>query len=445
MKKHMTNAAYGALDYASFPFGMLLVAPVVLHRIGAAEYGLWMVSTAVVSMGGILASGFCDANIQRVARLRGTGDLWAMVCTVRSMLAINLLLGSAFASVAWAAAPYAARHIAASHSVSAAECLIALRIASVLILVRAIETIGVSTQRAFEQYRSSVQISTAVRLCTLATAALLAFLERRTISILAATAVFLILGTALQFRQARRLLNTASLWPAFEPEATRSLLSSGIFIWLQALGALIFTQFDRILLGVSLGAQAVASYALCVQFAQPLDGLTASGLNFLFPFLSGRAGTMSKEMVRRTLLKALGCNLAAVGCCAAMLLLAGNWLMRIWAGAAVARSSASIFPLIVLGAAFTGFSVTGIYALQALGRFRTVALISLGTRAAMLPLMIYLLHQWGIEGLAVSRLCLGSVALLVYLPLRPLLAAGREGPASSTSSVPFALQKGSQL
>ena len=71
MRRHLTNAAYGVLDYASYPFGMLLVAPIVLHKLGASEYGLWMIATALISAGGIIASGFCDANIQRVARLRG--------------------------------------------------------------------------------------------------------------------------------------------------------------------------------------------------------------------------------------------------------------------------------------------------------------------------------------------------------------------------------------
>jgi O-antigen/teichoic acid export membrane protein len=75
MKRHLTNAVYGVLDYASYPFGMLLVAPIVLHKLGASEYGLWMIATAIVSAGGIIASGFCDANIQRVARFRGGGEI----------------------------------------------------------------------------------------------------------------------------------------------------------------------------------------------------------------------------------------------------------------------------------------------------------------------------------------------------------------------------------
>ena len=60
-----------------------------------------------------------------------------------------------------------------AHLTPARECLISLRIASALILVRAVESVSVSTQRAFEQYRGTVQISTAVRLLTLASAAVL--------------------------------------------------------------------------------------------------------------------------------------------------------------------------------------------------------------------------------------------------------------------------------
>src|ERR1700760_2650859 len=94
VKRHLYNAAYGVLDYVSYPFAMLLVAPIVLHRLGAAEYGLWAIATAVVSAGGIIASGFSDANIQRVARLRGTGSSSSMGHVVRSMLGINLVLGT---------------------------------------------------------------------------------------------------------------------------------------------------------------------------------------------------------------------------------------------------------------------------------------------------------------------------------------------------------------
>ena len=445
MRKHLTNAAYGVVDYASYPLGMLLVAPVVLHRLGAAEYGLWMVATAVVSAGGIIASGFCDANIQRVARLRGTGETRVMVHAVRSILGINLVLGFTLAVGMWIAAPYAARHVAASNVASLRECLISLRIASVLILVRAVESVSVSTQRAFEQYRRTVQISAAVRLLTLGCAAVLALYGGRTVSILVATAVFLAVGTYMQFRELRRFFGAASLWPAFHLEETRTLLGLGVFVWLQALGSVVFGQFDRILLGISLGAVAVAPYALCVQFAQPIYGLTASGLHFLFPYFSRSASTSSSTAMKRAVLKAFVCNLLLVACGAGMLLLIGNHLLQIWAGPAVAHSAANIFPLIVLGSALMGLGVTGTYAMQAFGRFRAVAFISLGGRAAMLLLMIYLLHHLGLQGLAAARVCYGVTALLVYLPLLRQLETGKKAPhLTSSAGIACELQEASK-
>jgi O-antigen/teichoic acid export membrane protein len=84
-----------------------------------------------------------------------------------------------------------------------------------------------------------------------------------------------------------------------------------------------------------------------------------------------------------------------------------------------------------------GLSVTGTYAMQALGHFRTVALISLGSRTAMLLLMIELMRHMGLQGLALSRLCYGSVALLVYLPLLWKLDIGtrERGGVSALSKV----------
>jgi O-antigen/teichoic acid export membrane protein len=445
MKRHLTNAMYGALDYASYPVGMLIAAPIILRRLGAAEYGLWMVSTAVVSAGSIIASGFSDAGIQRTARLRGANETGPMLDTIRSMFAINLALGFAIAVLAWIAAPYAARHVAASRTIPLNESLACLRIASVLILVRAAEAVSVTTQRAFQQYRGTVQISTAVRILTLSGAIVLALLGRGTQSIMIATAVFLAAGTCFQFWYLRTLLGTVSLWPAFRPLETHGLLSSGVFVWLQAAGSVIFRQFDRILLGVSLGAMAVAPYSVCIQVAEPLFGLTASGLSFFFPYLSGRANTLSRAELQRSVLKVLGCNLLLVLCGTVLLLVFGNHFLRIWAGAAVANSAAPIFPLIVAGSALSGFSVTGTYTAQALGLFRMVACISLGTRCALLLLMLYLLHHLGLPGLAIARVCYGAASLLVYLPLIRQLGLSRQ-TGSSTPSLPVGaeFQEGAQ-
>ena len=73
MKRHITNAMYGALTTLPIPRN----ASGSSHhpaQTRCAEYGLWMVSTAVVSAGSIIASGSptlaYNASSNRTARMR---------------------------------------------------------------------------------------------------------------------------------------------------------------------------------------------------------------------------------------------------------------------------------------------------------------------------------------------------------------------------------------
>jgi len=285
-----------------------------------------------------------------------------------------------------------------------------------------------------------------VQLLTLTSAALLALAGLHVTSLLIATGLFLVLGAFLQLRRVRMSLGGASLRPAFQPQETRRLLGGGIFLWLQALGGVVFNQFDRILLGISLGAVAVAPYALCIQLAHPIFGICASGLNFLFPYLSARAGKVSRGELKKMVFKAFLCNALIVGIGAVLLLLFGQQLLRAWVGVAAARDAERLLPPIVIGTALAGLGVTGTYAMQALGRFRTTALINLGGRTVIFFLMIYLLRHAGVQGLAMARVCYGALALLVYLPLLASFnAPERKSLRLEVMPVVASLQGGSKL
>lgn len=424
MRRHLSNALYGALDYISYPVGMLAVVPIVLHRLGTAEYGLWMVSTAVVSAGGIIAGGFGDAAIQRIAALRGIGSSDLIAQAIRSLFGVSLMLGCILAITVWIAAPYAAALIV-TQSIPLHEGVVCLRLASALILLRAVETVAVAPQRAFEEYRGTVQASAAMRLTTLAFAALAPILSLQTEGIMVATTIIFALGTVLQFRLLRRVVGVISLWPPLAKYESRRFFATGIYVWLQATGSVIFRQLDRILLGMSLGAAAVTPYVVCIQMTEPLFGLTASSLSFFFPHLSECASKLPSSAVRRSILKATTCNIFLVAVGTVLLWMAGPYFLRIWAGHEVAARAPSILPLVLLGSAFSGISVTGTYAMQSFGQFRTVAAITLGTRSAFLFLMFYLLHRSGVHGLAFSRFFYGIASLLVYIPLARVLRTSR--------------------
>ncbi|MGA9719776.1 MAG: oligosaccharide flippase family protein [Acidobacteriaceae bacterium] len=429
MREHLANVGWGVLDYAAYPIGMLLVAPIVLRNMGAAQYGIWSVATAAVSMGSIVAAGFGDANIQHVASRRGMGRPDLLLRTVRCMISINLVLGTAVAILTWVFAPYVARHVVPSDAALQTGCLWSLRLACILIWLRTLESVCISTQRAFERYGPAVRTSLIARLVSLVAAAALTYFTHNVAALLGAAVVANVIGTSLQFVQLRRLLDAGSLTPILDRAAIKALLVFGVFSWMQALSGIVFSQADRLFLGLSTGAVAVASYALCTQMAQPIYGVAASGLHFLFPHLARSRVSRAPAELRRVVLTAFVGNLLMVAAAAVALGIFGQDILHVWAGKEIARRAFRVLPTIIVGSALLGVNVTATYSLYALGRVRVVTWLNLAGGVAMLLLMVYLAPRFGAYGLAIARLSYGTITLFLYVPLIRELRGGH--PAAS--------------
>ena len=223
----------------------------------------------------------------RCAASRSSGETDSIVDAVRSMMGINLVLGFTLAVVVWIAAPVCGSpccRFSPDANGGVSDLHSHREFAD---LVRAIESVGVSTHRAFEQYRRTVQISTAVRLLTLASAAVLALSGRRTVVMLVATSVFMVAGTYMQFRQLRTFLGRVTLWPAFHAEETRhcsaSVCSPGCRHWEPSSSdnsIASFWEFPWVPWPSRPMHCAFNSHS-------PSSVSTASGLNFLFPLSFG--------------------------------------------------------------------------------------------------------------------------------------------------------------
>ncbi len=417
MRTHFANAFYGVVDYVAYPAGMLAVAPIAIRALGIDRYGIWMVASSAISIGAIVASGFGDANIRYVAMERAAGNHDSLCRAVRSTLGIHLALGTILALAGWLLAPAMTHRLITPASGLQADCLWSLRIACLLMLVRAVESVCISTQRAFELYGPAVRISVAGRLLSLGSAAVLPLFSPSVTGILMATAGISILCLWLQIAKLRKLLHIDHLAPSFDRDATRALLKFGKFTWIQAVSALLLGQVDRLVTGAALGAAAVSSYAMCVQLSQPIYGITAAGLHFLFPRISAQVARDDSLNVKRTILTAVGANWAAVVFGTSILLFFGRAILRAWGGAEIARLGSSVLPIVLLSTALSALSVAGSYGLLALGRVQVVTWLNLAAAGAMILSIFWLLPPFGIRGMAIARLVYGPIMLGVYIPL----------------------------
>jgi O-antigen/teichoic acid export membrane protein len=417
LKNQISNAIFGVLDYLAYPLGMLAIAPLALRSLGTDRYGIWMIAVSTISTGAIVASGFGDANIRIVAMQRATGNHENVIRAVRSTMGIHLFLGCALAIAGWILAPMAAIKLVSATSGLRADCLWTLRIACLLIPVRAIESVCVSTQRAYERYGSALRISAIARLVCLACAGVLPFIAHTVVSILVATLLISAYGVWLQIAQLRTLLDADDLLPALDRETTRALLSFGVFAWIQAVSGLVFGQLDRLIAGIAFGAAAVAAYSICVQMSQPIYGLVAAGLHFLFPRLSVQHALDDRAGVRRTVLLGFCANLLIVVLGASVVLAFGPAILSRLAGVELAHQCAPLLPVIVWSTAFSGLGVAGAYSMLALGRAKTLTCFTLAGGILMSISMSWLARRYGLQGMAWSRMLYGPITCMVYIPL----------------------------
>jgi O-antigen/teichoic acid export membrane protein len=359
MRTNITNAIWGIVDYLAYPIGMLAVAPIVVRALGMDRFGVWMISNSAITIGAVVASGFGDANIRYAAGKRALGDRENLVRAVRNTMGIHLLLGVVIALAGWLLAPVMTDRIVVSDPALRADCLWSLRIATMLMVARAIEAVCISTQRAFERYGDAIRISVIARLLSLALAALVPLVTHSVTSVLIATVGVSLLSMWLQISGLRTLLNVSVLTPSFDAKTTRALLGFGIFTWIQAVSALLFGQVDRIIAGVTFGAVAVSSYALCVQLSQPIYGIAGAGLHFIFPRISIQHALRDYAALRRTVILGACANALMVAIGTAALLVFGEDILRVWGGVEVARVGRSVLPLIVWSTALPALNVSG--------------------------------------------------------------------------------------
>jgi O-antigen/teichoic acid export membrane protein len=432
----LLNGLYGVAEYVSQPLGLLLAAPYLLRHLGASQFGVWILASAAVNSGNLLTSGFGDAAVKYGSMYRGRNDAGGVARIVRGMIAINLALSGLLAIALWSLAPYAVNHIAHIDAGLRDACLRSFRIGSLLLVVRSIDSVFASTLRALERYSPAVRIAIFSRVGILVAAIALVAYGFGVVEIMLATLCISTFAAVAQGIAVRVIAGKIVLWPSLHRETLSTIANFGCFSWLQAVSAVVFGQADRLVIGMFLGAPAVAIYALCAQAAQTIHGIVGAGFHALFPHLSSRLEAEPLTDLRNTIQTAFNTNLALATLLGSPFILLSRPILSVWMGQEFARQAWPI--LAILGISFSLFAlnVTAHYTLLALGQVRLVTVLNLAAGAAMLLLMLLLTPRFGMMGTACARLITGPVTCILYYPLyRMMRTSSAEHIKPSTLAV----------
>ena len=400
-----------------------------------------MVASAAIGGGGLLAAGFGDATVKFVSMLRCRGDWAELAQVVRGIITINILLSTVLAGIVWILSPFAAHHVFKVEPPLREACVRALRVGAAILIVRSVESVFIGVLRAFEEYKVAVQITVISRAFTLITILGLVALGNGVAGIMGATLFIASCSLILQWLAVRVHVGRLS-FTLFPPRAAMvGVVRFGCFSWLQAVSGVVFSQADRLILGAFVGTSAVGCYSICTQAAQPIHGLVAAGLHFLFPHLSARHSVVPVRALIPTVVTALVVNISLVSLLGVPVVLLSRVILSLWMGPAFAQQSWLVFALVAVGYGGLGLNVTGHYTLLALGNIKYLTCLNLAAGAVMLLVIALSIRRFGVLGAAAGRLVYGPVTWIMYFKIRQLVNRSVVVPKADSSaslSVPAA-------
>lgn len=420
-RTNVVNALYGVADYLVQPLGMLLATPFLLNRLGASQYGLWMLAMAVIAGASVLSIGLGDATLRYVALYRGQADQVGVARVVRTGLTINLILGGVTALLIAVGSHAIANHVFLADAGSQRHATLVLRLASFVVWVRSIEIVLVNTLRAYEQYGKAVKVSSIARALTILTAVGSAAMGYGVIGIIAATLAISISALVALAAYANVTAGPVAFAPLLNRASASEMIGFSGLMWLQAVSGIAFSHGDRLMIGGAIGLTALAHYSVCVQGAQPIHGVISAALHFLFPHLSARL-RLSTTRISIVLAPVVLANVTLAALLCALPILFSKPLLSLWMGPQFAASTWRVFAIASLGFGLLSLNVTAHYALLALGQVRYVSSVNVIAGIVTLLAMWVLIPRYGILGAALGRLIYGPFTWLMYYRLYTLLS-----------------------
>lgn len=413
------RAAWGALDAAATPLSMLAMLEGLVRNLGAADYGLLVMAQAAAALALALSPAIVLTTTHFVSEAAHQGDERAVVGVVTSALAavaaLDLLLLAA--AVAWRS-PLAGGMFGAAAPVRTSSAL--LLVAMGTVILQQLDAVLAATLRGLERFRRQAVVEVLARGTIAVLAIGEAWLSGDVLRVLVVqcglTAAFLL----VRFAALRRLLAGAPSFLAPSREHFARLMRFGGWMSLYAIAGSAYASVDRLVVGHVLGAASAGHYAVEVQVMQLIHFVPASLFAFALPAFS-RLGASTRAAEDRQALRRLLARYQAAACAiavalAVVLVAAWPWVLHAVAGGAPGASPPSDITtaaLLAAGFLMLAASVLPSYVLIALGRSRTVALVTTGSVFASLALVGFLVPAWGLVGAAAARLpcTIGFLAL----------------------------------
>jgi O-antigen/teichoic acid export membrane protein len=403
----------------------LVTVPVYISQIGAARYGILSIVWLILGYFGFLDFGLSRATTNALAKLTDDSKEERISVLVTSLY-LNLLLGVIGAIFLYLAGGMLLRHTIDSGTIGA-EVNTAFPWVACMLPLALLAGVGRGAIQSRERFFDLNVLDLIGFTLGQFLPIFCIFMFGPSLTVVIPAAFFaraLSVGSYLGWIARIERVGTLLI---FDRSRVKELLGFGLWVTVTNVIGPVLASIDQFLVGSTLGAAAVAHYAVPMNFVNRSQILSSALAGTLFPRFSQLRPEEAMLLAKKAVLS-LGYGFGAI--CGPAIIMGGAFL-KLWIGADFASRATEVLELLLVGAWFNGIAYIPYSLLQGQGRPDLVAKLHTVECLPYIALLWVLLNQFGLSGaaLAWSARVAADAALLFAVSRFPVVHLARLAPA----------------
>ena len=375
----------------------LITVPLYLHQIGEARYGVLAIVWLLLGYFGLFDLGLSRATANFIAQLPATSaedreEVFWTACILNA--GFGLLGGFA---LYLAGGPLLGQWFKMSPALHA-EALTALPWIAAAVPVATLSAVLTGALEGQERFGvvNTIQAAGTILFQVFPLAAAFAVSPR--LSVIVPVAVGVRVLSALPLAVAAKVTLPIAHGPRVRMSEVRRLLGYGAWVTVTKIIGPILESLDRFLIGIVLGASAVAYYVVPFNVVNRARVLPGALSRALFPRFSAQSG----EQTWKTAVQSVKVLQAIM----TPLIIAAIFIVRpfitLWLGESFAQRAVPVAQILLVGIWINSMALVPFALLQAQGRPDLVAKFHLAQLGPFIILLWWLLHNFGLNGAALA-------------------------------------------
>lgn len=390
------------------------LTPYVLHSLGAADYGLWLLVGAVVAYGGLLDLGIATAVTKFTAQYAARGDVNSLRRLIGTSLHLYSLLGLVVIALSAVSAPVLPGAFNLDPEARTRAAWLTFIMGSTVGLAIPCATTS-AVLRGLQRYDFVNLVGVVGVLCfAVATVGVLS-LGGGVVAMAAAHLPIILSLQALSLWLIRCVAPDVTFdWRSADRRLARTIISFSWSLFVVDVATRLQSKTDEIVIGALMPISYVAPYAIARRLSQLAHTLCEQFIKVLLPVASELQAANEPDRLRALYVHSTRITLALylpIGCSVTLL---SRSILSAWVGPEFAEHGDLVAILAIAGLISTGHWPAGVI-LQGIARHRWLALSAICAGVANVAISVALIPHLGLAGVALGTLlptaaeCLGFV------------------------------------